>query len=147
MLVAPAQFSPEISPCQNWLGSKKMSPKLLPDKILHVARRLHCTSHVRPPRYYRFRAVRRNFVGFLNNRPAGFLYEHYGFSEEFIPEIVPTFGHQGRVSAEIAAELGLSEEFRSLTVPAINPITHSHSTCSIRAKWQLRQELREWCGE
>ena len=46
---------------------------------------------------------------FLNNRPAGFLYEHYGFSEEFIPEIVPTFGHQGRVSAEISAELGLSE--------------------------------------
>lgn len=46
---------------------------------------------------------------FIQNKPADFLYEHYGFSKEFIPKVVPTFGHQGRISAKAAAELGLAE--------------------------------------
>lgn len=46
---------------------------------------------------------------FVNNSPASFLYEYFGFSTDFIPEIVSTFGHQGRMSAEIAEELGLAE--------------------------------------
>lgn len=46
---------------------------------------------------------------FINNKPADFLYEYYGFPESFIPQIVPTFGQQGKISAQAAAELGLAE--------------------------------------
>ena len=46
---------------------------------------------------------------FIHNRPADFLYDYFGFSTDFIPPVVPTFGHQGRILAEIAAELGLTE--------------------------------------
>ena len=33
--------------------------------------------------------------------------EHFGISEELLPPLVPTFGEQGRLSASVAAELGL----------------------------------------
>jgi xylulokinase len=45
---------------------------------------------------------------FRENKLADMLFETYGFSEDIIPEIVPTFGEQGNISAEAAAELGLS---------------------------------------
>lgn len=45
---------------------------------------------------------------FKNNRIADFLLEYFGFSEDIIPEIVPTFSIQGRVTPEAAAELGLA---------------------------------------
>lgn len=40
---------------------------------------------------------------------ADFLLEYLGFSRDIIPEIVPTFANQGTVTAEAAAELGLTE--------------------------------------
>ena len=46
---------------------------------------------------------------FVDEKPAKLLYDYFGFDTEIIPEIVPTFGPQGRVTAEAAAELGLSE--------------------------------------
>lgn len=45
---------------------------------------------------------------FKENVPAKFLYDYFGFDRELIPEIVPTFGMQGTMTAEIAAELGLA---------------------------------------
>jgi len=44
---------------------------------------------------------------FQSNSPAKFLYDYFGFDTSFIPEIVPTFGIQGRITPEIAKELGL----------------------------------------
>ncbi|WKN32808.1 FGGY family carbohydrate kinase [Porifericola rhodea] len=35
------------------------------------------------------------------------LLDHYGISQDYIPEVVPTFAEQGRVSSQIADELGL----------------------------------------
>lgn len=46
---------------------------------------------------------------FKEGKVADFLMEYFGFSEDIIPEIVPTFSIQGRVTAEAAAELGLAE--------------------------------------
>lgn len=46
---------------------------------------------------------------FKDNAPAQFLYDYFGFDTDLIPEIVPTFGQQGCMTAEIAAELGLAE--------------------------------------
>ena len=46
---------------------------------------------------------------FKENAPAKFLYDYFGFDTHVIPEIVPTFGLQGCMTAEIAAELGLIE--------------------------------------
>lgn len=46
---------------------------------------------------------------FKEGRIADFLLQHLGFSEEIIPEIVPTFSVQGTVTAQAAAELGLAE--------------------------------------
>lgn len=46
---------------------------------------------------------------FKEGKVADFLMEYFGFSEGIIPEIVPTFSIQGRVTAEAAAELGLAE--------------------------------------
>ena len=46
---------------------------------------------------------------FLDKNPAGFLIDHYGFDPDFLPEIVPTFGTQGELTAEAAAELGLAK--------------------------------------
>ncbi|MDR1096558.1 MAG: carbohydrate kinase [Tannerella sp.] len=45
---------------------------------------------------------------FKGNRPATFLYDYFGFETGLIPELVPTFGMQGAMTAEIAAELGLA---------------------------------------
>ena len=47
------------------------------------------------------------FWNFPENKLAGFLLEHYGISTDMIPEIVPAFGNQGEVLANVAAELGL----------------------------------------
>lgn len=46
---------------------------------------------------------------FKNEEPAKFLFDYFGFSLNFIPEIVPTFGNQGTLKTDIAAELGLKE--------------------------------------
>jgi len=44
---------------------------------------------------------------FEANKPAQDLLSYFGFSEDILPELRPTFGEQGRVSASAAAELGL----------------------------------------
>ena len=44
---------------------------------------------------------------FKENQPAHALLQHFGFPEEILPEIRPTFGEQGRVSVSAAQELGL----------------------------------------
>ena len=46
---------------------------------------------------------------FKEKRPAGFLLDEFGFPGDILPTIVPTFGEQGRLSRQAAAELGLSE--------------------------------------
>lgn len=46
---------------------------------------------------------------FTENAPAQFLYDYWAFDKCLIPEIVPTFGLQGRMTASVAAELGLAE--------------------------------------
>ncbi|HOR38682.1 MAG: carbohydrate kinase [Paludibacteraceae bacterium] len=45
---------------------------------------------------------------FTKEAPADFLFDYFGFSTSIIPEIVPTFGNQGFLSAEAAHELGLA---------------------------------------
>ena len=45
---------------------------------------------------------------FKENSLADLLFENYGFSQEIIPQIVPTFAIQGQLSKEVATELGLS---------------------------------------
>ena len=47
------------------------------------------------------------FWDFKNNQVADFLLDYYGFDRSLIADVVPTFGVQGEVSAEAAAELGL----------------------------------------
>ncbi|HKM93746.1 MAG TPA: FGGY family carbohydrate kinase, partial [Prolixibacteraceae bacterium] len=49
------------------------------------------------------------FWDFKTKSISKMLMDHYGFESSLIPEIVPTFAEQGRVSAAIAAELGLAE--------------------------------------
>lgn len=46
---------------------------------------------------------------FKECKVADFLMEYFGYADSIIPEIVPTFSIQGRVTAEAAAELGLAE--------------------------------------
>jgi len=46
---------------------------------------------------------------FQNNRVADLLLGYFGFDRELIPEILPTFSEQGRISPAAAAELGLIE--------------------------------------
>lgn len=46
---------------------------------------------------------------FKEEAPANFLFNYFGFQTTLIPEIVPTFGIQGTVKANIASELGLAE--------------------------------------
>ncbi len=46
---------------------------------------------------------------FKQTRPADFLMEHYGFSPDLLPEIVPTFGVQGQLTQTAADELGLAK--------------------------------------
>ncbi len=45
---------------------------------------------------------------FRENSLSDMLFKNYGFSTDIIPEIVPTFAVQSKVSAKTAAELGLS---------------------------------------
>ena len=47
------------------------------------------------------------FWDFKENQPAKFLLDYYGFDQQLIADIVPTFGVQSTVCAEAAAELGL----------------------------------------
>ena len=49
------------------------------------------------------------FWDFKNGRVADFLLDFYGFKPSIIPDIVPTFSVQSRVSAQVAAETGLAE--------------------------------------
>jgi xylulokinase len=46
---------------------------------------------------------------FSNKKPAQFLFDYFGFDMDLIPEIVPTFGQQGKLKADVATELGLAE--------------------------------------
>lgn len=48
------------------------------------------------------------FWDFKSGGISTMLMQHYGFPESMIPEIVPTFSEQGKVSAGVAAELGLA---------------------------------------
>jgi xylulokinase len=45
---------------------------------------------------------------FIKRKPADFLMSHYGFDESVLPEMVPTFGMQGQLTAAAAKELGLA---------------------------------------
>ncbi|MDR2234275.1 MAG: carbohydrate kinase [Tannerella sp.] len=47
---------------------------------------------------------------FIDNAPAAFLYDYFGFDQSLIPEIAPTFGVQGHLLPAIADELGLAAD-------------------------------------
>ncbi|MFA7370116.1 MAG: FGGY family carbohydrate kinase [Kiritimatiellales bacterium] len=47
------------------------------------------------------------FWDFKNEKPADFLLDCFGFDKNLLPEIVPTFGIQGHLSAAAAADFGL----------------------------------------
>ena len=47
------------------------------------------------------------FWDFQNEEPAVFLLDHFGFDASLLPERVPTFGIQGRLSETAASEFGL----------------------------------------
>ena len=49
------------------------------------------------------------FWDFKNNCVADFLMDYYGFDKSLVPDIVPTFSTQSKVSASAAAVLGLKE--------------------------------------
>lgn len=49
------------------------------------------------------------FWDFKNNALSSDLMKYYGFDDELIPAIRPTFGQQGEVTGAIAAELGLKK--------------------------------------
>ncbi len=44
---------------------------------------------------------------FKENKPAGFLLDHFGIESSWIPTIVPTFSNQGELTRKAAEELGL----------------------------------------
>ena len=46
---------------------------------------------------------------FKEKKPAKFLLDYFGFPEDILPEIAPTFSVQAKVSKSAAAELGLKE--------------------------------------
>ena len=46
---------------------------------------------------------------FRENVPARFLMDYFGFPEDILPDIVPSFAIQGRLTAEAASQLGLAE--------------------------------------
>lgn len=48
------------------------------------------------------------FWDFKEEKPAGFLLDHWGFDEALFADIVPAFGNQGAVSEEAAADFGLA---------------------------------------
>jgi xylulokinase len=45
---------------------------------------------------------------FIRHQPAHVLLDYYGIPESFLPEIVPTFGNQGGLTAQASKELGLA---------------------------------------
>ncbi|MBN2522206.1 MAG: carbohydrate kinase [Bacteroidales bacterium] len=47
------------------------------------------------------------FWDFPNNRIADFLLDYYGIQKELLPDIVPAFGIQGKLSNDVAKQLGL----------------------------------------
>ncbi len=49
------------------------------------------------------------FWDFKNNSVSEELMDYYGFSNDLIPDLRPTFGEQGQLSAAVAAELGLKK--------------------------------------
>jgi xylulokinase len=49
------------------------------------------------------------FWDFEQHKPAEIVLNHYGFNQEILAEIVPTFGIQGRVTTEAASITGLKE--------------------------------------
>lgn len=49
------------------------------------------------------------FYDFQNQQVADFLMDHFGFAYSLIPDIVPTFGMQGELTATAAKALGLQE--------------------------------------
>ncbi|GAB2765626.1 FGGY-family carbohydrate kinase [Rhabdobacter roseus] len=48
------------------------------------------------------------FWDFLDEQPAGFLLDHFGFEADLIPQVLPTFGEQGYLTTEAAQALGLA---------------------------------------
>ncbi len=48
------------------------------------------------------------FWDFLDEQPAGFLLDYYGFEASLLPQVFPTFGDQGTLTAAAAEALGLS---------------------------------------
>ena len=48
------------------------------------------------------------FWDFKNEKPADFLLDYFGFDQSLIPEILPTFAEQGRLSIQGATALGLN---------------------------------------
>ena len=46
---------------------------------------------------------------FISHSPANMLLDHYGFDYDLLPDLVPTFGEQGVLTAESALQLGLAE--------------------------------------
>lgn len=46
---------------------------------------------------------------FVENAPARFLMDYFGFNKEIFPPVQPTFSFQGRLTAAAAADFGLSE--------------------------------------
>lgn len=47
------------------------------------------------------------FWDFVNQRPADFLFDYFGFDQSLMPKVVPTFSEQGQVHADAALALGL----------------------------------------
>ncbi|WP_221394706.1 xylulokinase [Dyadobacter sp. NIV53] len=47
------------------------------------------------------------FWDFVNDRPADFLFNHFGFDPSLLPAVLPTFSEQGRITSEAAMALGL----------------------------------------
>lgn len=47
------------------------------------------------------------FWDFVNNRPADFLFNYFGFDASLLPTVLPTFAEQGRITTEAASALGL----------------------------------------
>ncbi|CAG5012612.1 Xylulose kinase [Dyadobacter sp. CECT 9275] len=47
------------------------------------------------------------FWDFVGEKPAAFLFDYFGFSPDLLPEVLPSFSEQGRLTAEAASVLGL----------------------------------------
>ena len=47
------------------------------------------------------------FWDFVNERPADFIFSHFGFDPSLLATVLPTFSEQGKITAEAAASLGL----------------------------------------